>query len=179
MCVECFDKKKLYQTDDQRRAERRRMEEMRLVDEQMRKINFDKKEMDDRNKLADERCACFTFLLTSLKRARLFGCVGAGVLDVHHCLYKKCKLHVNIHRLEKSKKNKAEMIKRNQNLNAYAAQQFDDQSFDKNEKLLRDYRKTDVVYNPPKKRELVMGGFQDQLKLNKKQVKNCLSHLLS
>mmetsp|Transcript_17004 Transcript_17004/g.23787 ORF Transcript_17004/g.23787 Transcript_17004/m.23787 type:complete len:272 (+) Transcript_17004:75-890(+) len=104
-----------YKSDEERRAEKRYMEERRIIDEQMRKIAYDERQM-------------------KLKAQKL-----------------KEKLMKKKQKDAKEKKKQEKMI-------AEAHHKFEEASFDKNHKLLKDFRKTDVVINPPRKRELMMGA---------------------
>lgn len=104
-----------YKSDDERREEKRYMDEKRIVDEQMRKIAFDEKKMRERAEKLKARMA-------------------------------------------KEKPKHDAMVKRESRRNKEAYDKMIEASFDKNKKLLGDYYKTDVVKNPPPKKELNMGA---------------------
>mmetsp|Transcript_22999 Transcript_22999/g.46184 ORF Transcript_22999/g.46184 Transcript_22999/m.46184 type:complete len:276 (-) Transcript_22999:136-963(-) len=61
-------------------------------------------------------------------------------------------------RMEKRMKKKKKADKQAAKLNKECYERFEAQSFDKNGKLLKNYRKTDVVLNPPVKRDLILGA---------------------
>ncbi len=100
-----------YKSDEQRREEKRYMDEKRIIDEQMRKIAYDEKMMKE----------------------------------------KAAKIKA---RLKKKKDKKKKMEKEQAAMNKKAYATMIEKSFDTQAKLLKEFDKTDVVKNPPKRREL-------------------------